>query len=278
MRAIETLMKRLGLVKLSDYGLVLTPEGRVMSMRPVVLDDGFGGKIVGWQDSDLATAELEPWPAPCAPMPRPAAVAAPPMPSLPGPATIAASAAPPVAPPASTVTPVVPPAPAPVVAAPPEEDDWEWTIAMARARAAADETEHALVPPPPAPARTVRSTMQPAAAASTEKPTARMSAVRASAPRMARGTPAPFPAAASTTSPATVIPVPSLPSVNRASAAQLAPVVRSPKVTRNAVPRTDFEDTVVSMPPAPPSEDTVPRIALPATRGPLPSVKRLGRA
>lgn len=151
MPAIDSLMKRLGYVKLSSYGLVLTPEGRVLSMRPATLDDGLGGRIVGWKEGDLAAMELEKWeparPAPKAavatrvavPPPRPVAAA-------PAPAPFAAPARP--APPA----PVIVAAPAKVAAEPVvEEDDWEWTIAIARARAAAEEAEVAAAAPPPAP-------------------------------------------------------------------------------------------------------------------------------
>ncbi len=56
MPAIEHLLKRMGFVRLSKYGLVLTPEGRIMSLRPAVLDDGMGGRIVGWRDHDLVAA------------------------------------------------------------------------------------------------------------------------------------------------------------------------------------------------------------------------------
>jgi hypothetical protein len=137
MPAIDSLMKRLGFVKLAHYGLVLTPEGRILSMRPAVLDDGLGGRLVGWQDGDLAAMELEKW-EPARPAPTAAAatrVAAtppkrPPVPARPVPVVASIVPAP-----AIVRAPMV--AAAPVV----EEDDWEWTIAMARARAAAEESE-----------------------------------------------------------------------------------------------------------------------------------------
>ena len=167
MPAIARLMKRLGYVKLSGYGLVLTPEGRVLSMRPAVLDDGLGGRIVGWQDGDLAAMELEKW-EPARPAPKaavatavaaPVRAARPPVPTRPvpvaAPATpvpsmiiretslpISVAQVPPIAPAAGRVL-----APEPVV----EEDDWEWTIAIARARAAAEEVELAAAQPIPAP-------------------------------------------------------------------------------------------------------------------------------
>lgn len=176
MPSIQSVMKRLGFVKLRDYGLVLTPEGRILSIRPAVLDDGVGGRIVGWKDDDLAAMELERWselgramaaqpasrPAvarpvavrPIAPIPPPPPVSPPPVsprsvsppkPIAPGLPPIAVA---PVAPSPTPQKPLVV-APEPVV----EEDDWEWTIAIARARAAAEEAEQAVVAArrPPAP-------------------------------------------------------------------------------------------------------------------------------
>ena len=57
-------MRRLGFVKLDSYGLVLTPEDRILSVRSTILDDGLGQKIVGWQETDLAAMELERWAPP----------------------------------------------------------------------------------------------------------------------------------------------------------------------------------------------------------------------
>jgi hypothetical protein len=62
--AISSLMRRLGFVKLDSYGLVLTPEDRILSVRSTILDDGLGQKIVGWQETDLAAMELERWAPP----------------------------------------------------------------------------------------------------------------------------------------------------------------------------------------------------------------------
>ncbi len=142
MPAISNLLSRLGYVKLARYGLVLTPEGRIMSLRPVVLDDGLGGRIVGWPDGDLAAMELQKW-EPARPAKQEAvatrlAVAPPPRPRPPAPA-IAAPVAPRMPQPALVV------APAPVVAPEPQvdEDEWEWEIALARARVAAEEVEQA---------------------------------------------------------------------------------------------------------------------------------------
>jgi len=140
MSAIELVMKRLGYVRLSRYGLVLTPEGRVVSLRPTVLDDGLGGKIVGWQDGDLAAMELGPW-EPARPASR-AAVA----PRLAAPATgpAVATAAPvaasrPPAPAAPATARVhAGSAPAVTVEVAEDEEEWEWMLALARARATAE--------------------------------------------------------------------------------------------------------------------------------------------
>lgn len=61
MGAIQKFFERWGFVRARDYGLLLTPDRRLLATRPNILDDGLGGKIVGWRDSDLAAAELEPW-------------------------------------------------------------------------------------------------------------------------------------------------------------------------------------------------------------------------
>jgi hypothetical protein len=112
MGAFDNFLRKRGYAKLDRYGLVLTEDDRVLSTRAAVLDDGLGGKVVGWVDGDLAAAELQPFGAP--PVPR-KQVQAPPMPR-----------------------------PAPVAAREPEgEDEWEWEIAMARARAAAEEVQTA---------------------------------------------------------------------------------------------------------------------------------------
>ena len=182
MPAIDRLMKKLGYVKLAGYGLVLTPEGRVMSMRPAVLDDGLGGRIVGWQDGDLAAMELEKWeparPAPKAAVAtRVAAAPRPPIPTRPVPVVTAVptmvvretslpmsvAQVPSIRPlPVAAAAPAAasgraaasgPAAASGIVAPEPvvEEDDWEWTIAIARARAAAEDSELAAAAPIPAP-------------------------------------------------------------------------------------------------------------------------------
>jgi hypothetical protein len=179
MAAIDNLMKRMGFVRLSRYGLVLTPEGRIMTLRPEVLDDGMGGKIVGWRDRDLAAAELASWQSPASARAVASPVAAPPT---------AVRVSPPVA--ARTISPLTPPPfrpvavavplpsptapvarPAPIVVKPaismapvaePEEDEWEWEIALARARAVAEEVQ-AAAPPTRASRRSRQDTVPPPA-------------------------------------------------------------------------------------------------------------------
>jgi len=55
------LLERLGFVRLREYGLILTPDHRIVASRGVALDDGYGACVVGWRDGDLAAAELMPW-------------------------------------------------------------------------------------------------------------------------------------------------------------------------------------------------------------------------
>jgi hypothetical protein len=176
MAAISSLFRRLGFVRLDEYGLILTPDDRLLSTRPAVLDDGLGGKIVGWKEGDLAAMELSRWepmlpatgratakpPAIPAPPPIPRAVEAatpvarPRPPTVPVPVATVVAAPPPVAifapvpahaPVAARPAPVIVAPPAPVVAAKAaaceDEDEWEWEIAVARARAAAEWAEEA---------------------------------------------------------------------------------------------------------------------------------------
>jgi len=129
MGAFKTLLKRWGYAKLDDYGLVLSPEGRVLATRPAILDDGDGTPIVGYRDGDLAALELERWGS--GPHERPTVPALRPPQPTPVPKVIVDA---PVRPIRATPPPIPPAAMAKV-----DEDEWEWEIAMARARAAADE-------------------------------------------------------------------------------------------------------------------------------------------
>lgn len=251
MAVFRHLLQRLGFVKLERYGLVLTPEGRVLSTHSKVLDDGSGGRIVGWRDDDPAMSELQP-------MERPSTTVTPSMASR--------VVVPPVAAPVQSVTPpvitdssvseqepvmasaaVMPVAvaPGPVV----DEDDWEWTIALARARAAAEDAEAAAAagPPPrspavrtrPMPAVAMPAAMKDPASSSTEWPqTAPIGSIdyedysrvptrpAVAIPRTAPEPPPPeMPRIAV---PSTVIPVPVLPTMqNAARASRLEPVVRT---------------------------------------------------
>jgi len=297
MGAIQNLLGKLGYAKLDRYGLLLTPDGRVLSQRPDVLDDGLGGRIVGWEDGDLAAMELEPWeparPAKKRATARRVAVAmaptipAPARPPVPLAAKVVAPAAPAVAAPvvaapvvAATVAAApVAAVPAPVVVAPPtvapavdagdepEEDDWEWVVAIARARAAAEEAEQAAAAPK------LTAPVQ-------SKPISARHAVAAKA------TPPPLPPPGEDTkvgiapkptavvAPKTIIPVPTLPRVTDPS------LVRPPVIARGSgpqvapqplrrVPRSTnrIEDTVRTS-AAPANDDkTSPGIALPPAGG-----------
>ena len=252
MGAIDKLARKLGFVRIAKYGLVHTPDDRILSMRPTVLDDGVGGKIVGWLENDLAAMELDRWGAvKLAPpkkieMPK---MAPPPKPEIPKAALVVAPAAPA---PVVEVAPAPAPKPLPGVAAyvapppqvapepPVEEDEWEWEIAVARARAEAQP----VAAPIPA-ARTPKVTSQPVAAVAKQ-------VVKALAPE---------PKAPSFVStPGTVIPVPALPSVTDPS--RVRPVAVAPKRYPKATGRV--EDTIVTH-AAPPANDdkTHPSIALP---------------
>jgi hypothetical protein len=121
MGAFEDFLKKQGYVKLDRYGLVLTPDDRILSTRPAVLDDGLGGKIVGWADGDLAAAELETFGAPAKKAPAPKPAAAKPVAANPG-VQIAPPARPlpGIAPMATMATlPGISPAIAPIAAPPP---------------------------------------------------------------------------------------------------------------------------------------------------------------
>src|SRR3954470_18999273 len=106
---VHKLLERLGFVRLRDFGLLLTPDRRIVTTRQV-LDDGFGGRVVGYADGDLAAMELPVWGAakPSAPVPTaPVLVAA-------APRSRRVSAPPPL-----------PAAAAPRGTPDPDEPDWE---------------------------------------------------------------------------------------------------------------------------------------------------------
>jgi hypothetical protein len=114
MSMFHRLLQRWGFVQLDRYGLVRTADDRILTTRAKILDDGTGGRIVGWQHGDPAVVQLAAWEPP-----RRKAVKQ----LIP---TISAPV-----PPASAAVMTAAVAGAPVV----DEDDWEWTIALARARA-----------------------------------------------------------------------------------------------------------------------------------------------
>jgi hypothetical protein len=254
MAAIQRLLARLGYVKLDRYGLVLTPEQRILTLRPLVLDDGLGNKIIGWEDHDLAAMELEKW-EPLRPAPGRAVatrVAAPP-PRVPAPAQTLPGFTPQLV--AFEPRSLTPPPPTRVVAPAAEldDDEWEWTIALARARAAAEEAEAAAVPvalPAVPPAVKIDY--------STPRPFPMLK------PRtvVTRAVPPPIPATRPrVNTPATVIPVPKLPAMPDA---HVEPVVRR-RLAKGTGP--------VNEPPPPirPAEDeALPRAARAIT---LPSIK-----
>lgn len=267
MPAIDSLMKKLGFVKITQYGLILTPEGRLMSMRrPTVLDDGFGGRIVGWKDGDLAAAELAEVeisrpaspqavasrvaaprpPIPTQPLPVVRAPA-PPLPIAAAPVAIAREQAVPIVAIKPLAAPVVVAAPAFVAPAPVvEEDDWEWTIAIARARAAAEEVEVA-VTAAQAPQRRMRAdTLPPPMIAAKPDPIGEdnwpktqplgdidyndYSSPVAEVVRVVRAQPAPQPQPIASIvrppTPSTVIPIPRLATSGSSVTSRITPVVR----------------------------------------------------
>jgi len=276
MAVFRQLLQRWGFVKLDRYGLMLTPEGRVLTTRPAILDDGTGGRIVGWQDGDPAIFELKTCETsrPGLPPRREAdhAVATPP-----GIAVVAGPALPPAPTPSAPVI-AVAVAPEPVV----DEDEWEWTIALAKARA----VETIAIAPGPLPGLPsldrqprVDPPGAPAPGASGDH-----SWVAGTPPRARVLTPAamavvtipPRAMAPRVGVPATVIPVPALPTMQSEHAGRLAPVVRSvPPASMNR-----FAAGTGSVDPQPgpePRASQAPRpTGLPAAARAveLPSVKR----
>jgi hypothetical protein len=303
MPAIQHLLQRWGFVKLSRYGLALTPEGRILSMRPAVLDDGTGARVVGWQDGDPAVAELGAWePAKAVDVRGVASQVA--MPPAAAPGAAAQSTTVPIS--ASAGVMAVPVAPEPMV----DEDDWEWTIALARARAAAEEVESAVTTGPRSQKpRTVPVKTRPMAGAwpktepigaidhdnySQVAPGPVVAIPRANPAAPAREMPqaaAPQPELPPAATPKTVIPVPALPSTGRVGRRR-EPVVPTASTQGSPVsPRRVSQRTGPADPPAasrsmsPMSNATAPSLSVgdrttpgialsPAVAVQLPSVKR----
>ena len=282
MPAIQHLLRRWGFVKLRRYGLELTSDGRIVTHRPV-LDNGTGGRIVGWQDGDVAIWKLSPWAegsvtaapaeaeAAVAPESAPAPVAEPVKPSIPA-ASIASDPAP-SRPSARVMSAEV--AGEPVV----DEDDWEWTIALARARVAVDETETAR---PPEPVRPPRREAPPVVTPPREAP-----------PRATFGPPmpdewmrpesvtgeyedyrvtttreiphVPVPSVPRGAPPSTVIPVPALPMVDASICSRLEPVVRSTQTQSQSITGRFAKGTAPLDHPSAPHglvEDTIPNLSV----------------
>ena len=188
------------------------------------------------------------------------------------------------------VTPVTPVTPVDVAPeAPVDEDDWEWTIALARARAAADE------PPAPQPAA-ASPPSKPAKGSAKNRTTRQLPTVEAPWETVRSATsigpaPAPTPSAMARVAPATVIPVPQLPSIlDVGRSTWLEPVVRTTATAPAAPPNrlakgtapidadtqqipALSEDTVQSFPVG---DLTTPGIGMPlaARAVSLPSLKR----
>jgi hypothetical protein len=203
---IHTLLERMGFVRLRDFGLLLTPDRRVVTTRQV-LDDGFGATVVGWEGNDLAMMELPAKAVAVSMAAAPAATSQPIAFAAPLPGQLAAIA---VVPPVFT-----PVAPSPISVEPqlvedvedvednePGEDEWEWEIAMARARAAAEEP----MPVKPRPQPTPHTTSQWLTAEPLTGPWKEDTAIR-SVTQLARASEQQL----ATTHPRTIIPVPTLP-------------------------------------------------------------------
>jgi len=278
MAVFRQLLQRWGFVKLDRYGLMLTPEGRVLTTRPAILDDGTGGRIVGWQDGDPAMFELKTCETsrPGSPKPREADPAAQrPSSSVPAVSDAAQATAP--APSAQVIAVAV--APEPAV----DEDDWEWTIALAKARAA-ETIAIAPAPLPGLPSTARLPRVEPPGAAAPggsgdhswvagTPPRARV----LTPPAMAVVTIPPRTMTPRVGVPATVIPVPALPRMQSEHAGRIAPVVRSiPPASMNRFAAGTGSVDPQPEPEPPPSPAKRPTGGLPAAARAveLPSVKR----
>lgn len=210
MAIIEGLLGRFGYVKLERYGLLLTPDGQVVSLQPAALD------------------EVTVAPPPARNIEWPAAVAAGPVP-LPDlvavtPARVALAAVE-----ATHFGPTTPPTPTPSVDE--DQDEWEWHMALARARAAAADAETPAEEAPPAP---VAKPTPPAKPAPVRMPIKRP--------------PTPAPIVSMPTRTAPVIPVPTLPTAAAAKVAPPPMPPRraargTPSPSVRAMPLPPGEDT-----------------------------------
>jgi hypothetical protein len=118
MRILEGLLARFGYAKLKRFGLAMTPDGRIVTLQPSILDDGTGSRIVGWKAGDAEVIGMTPLslqspvadaaaakpatfvaafpvaPMPVAETPRVVAPAAPPVPVVAKPAPVVLAPAP----------------------------------------------------------------------------------------------------------------------------------------------------------------------------------------
>ncbi|HUS31916.1 MAG TPA: hypothetical protein VMZ53_25620 [Kofleriaceae bacterium] len=290
MGALDNFLRRFGYAKLDRYGLILTGDDRVLSTRPAVLDDGLGGKIVGWTDDDLAAMELEHIGVPK--KKKPAKLVAAPaslhkLPVAPPPVPLAAKIVAPAAklpglPPTGpiVIAPVVAPVAPPVAVLPPkvaeeppvEEDEWEWDIMMAKARAAAEEVEQAAASIDSAlPSGVLRDPAKPGLAIATSvtaprrKTSPSIPAVRAKTEPPVRTMPKPVAPIAERK---TVIPVPTLQATAKPSELQpytpYSPPRRSPRGTGSV-----GEDTVRTEAVPANDDHTSPYVTMPAEVKPV---------
>lgn len=306
MSPIDSLMTRLGYVKLGRYGLALTPQGRIISTQPSILDDGSGGRIVGWQRGDLAEMELATLPvgkAPAAPPPIPVApvrtfahtvpVAVVPAPRAVTPVVVAPTPAPvqvaklALAGIAQFSAPMMPPSPqqSDDVAGEADDDDWDWQMAVARARAAADEVEAAViakpapraiaVTPPPAPLTAPTGTR-------VSPPPMPVRAPKMVAPVIRDSSMVPSRAPAKPAAPANVVPLRQASTAPSSKPAPLPPrraargtgqVSDDPATAKVAIAPAPARSASPSrpMPLAPPTEDTGIRPAPVRRAGPAPA-------
>lgn len=277
MAIIDQILARAGYVKLSDYGLSLAPDGRIVSLHvPVETPDGLA---VGWRSAEASIDDALTDPADFA-----AALSAAAKPSTPA----VTKAAPAAAKPATKAAPAPAPAPKAKQAAliveddeaEPDDEEWEWQLALARAKVAAEEAERAakvaprttipsaVVPPSARPP--VRPTPPPAPPTRTAVPPfvrapigAAVGAPRPSLtprPTPARSIPPPAPRAATQPGAPLVIP-------------KLAPLPRATTQPGAARPAPQ----PAKLPPTPTPAVSRPAIVIPAPDQPLPEAARLAR-
>ncbi len=134
MALVEDLLAKAGYVKLSSYGLALTPQGRILTLQPCVSDEGSSARVVGWREGHDPTGVFTFATTFAPPAPAPAPVMAPAV-ATPGPRTPASRRA--------------GPPPLPGVRAVDADDDALWSAALVRARQAADVASPPLAHPKP---------------------------------------------------------------------------------------------------------------------------------